>query len=199
MVTIDKIINLLSTPIKRVKTDLTLALYTAYSSILSEADSELSNIIEQVCLFTSSGFWVDFWGERFDLKRLPKEEDASFISRIQQAVYASSNTVQDIQSRLVPYVASTPTITEYKGDAAINIAYESLNFGELYDRSHMLEISFEPVLMEDNKYIYVSATSYVGVNSFVASSGKASYSLEVVQEIVNKVKMAGVKPVYNNN
>lgn len=197
MNTLDKLNNYLPKIYKKKEdTDrlLYIVLYCISRFFDEDMEDDFSKIIACASLITAEGFWLDFWGYFFHIKRFVKEEDIDYKRRILLSIKLGSVSRNAIIQHVSQFSRTEPILEEHNGEVLNNQDYSSYSVSDLYKKFTMT-ITYYPFYISQSSKLFFIGTSYIGYDSYLTVSEKR-YSYQQIKAIIDNLKAAGIKLIH---
>lgn len=168
---------------------------TAISIPLNNFEEDYAKIIGSCSIITAEGFWLDFWGFLFGIKRFIGENDFNYRKRLLIFVKYGANTVAAIYKTLKFYYGDAISLEENFNGITKNNDYSTYDYN--FD-SCIVILQYSPQFVSSLEKTFFVNKSYIGSNSYIIAIDHR-YSQYQVKDIIGNLKVAGVKFVHDIN
>jgi hypothetical protein len=188
----DKIMGGFSRLYRRYPNTLYYTILYMLSTVFEDFDKDFQIALADAALITAKGFWLNMWGYSFRIDRFPKEQDEDYRRRILGILNHGKVTNKALIEAVRPYSATAPTITQHTGKVLTNDDYSSYNYDVNFAKNaYIAELHFRQDSMNDINFFV--GKSYIGRKTYLFNPLRNRYSTDLVESIVDDLKMAGTK------
>ena len=166
---------------------------SAISKIFNDFEQDYSKIIASCSIITAEGFWLDFWGFLFKIKRFIDENDNNYRKRILLFVKYGATTKFALLNNISFYYGSEIELVENNGEVIQN--YDYLDYNYNFD-SCIIVLKYTPEFVSNVEKTFFVNKSYIGSNSYLLRS-EYRYTAYQIRDIIGDLKVAGVKLVHD--
>lgn len=147
--------------------------------VMAREDIDLARL--EMCLSTATGYWLDCWGEYFNVYRKSGEQDREYSKRIIDSVISPKCTIPAIKDHVVDYLNSKYHKEYTREDVLIREPWK-----DIAKYSHKGALSRDARFFSGDYYCH--AVLDISIPEEVESG---------VVDLVNAVKAAGVKVIWS--
>jgi len=165
----------------------------AISEVFENFKEDYLKIIANCSAITSSGFWLDFWGFLYGIRRFTKESDFTYRIRILTAITHGSLTRKAILEITKLHSKMPPILIEHNGTILNNYDYSDYQ----YDfNNFVMTLFYDPQFVSRLNKAFFIGNSYISYDTYLFRS-EERYSTVQVKNIIDSLKMAGIKLIHN--
>lgn len=175
------------------KSGVLYAIIYAIASLFDDFETDYKAALSSAGVITAEGFWLDFWGYLLNMKRFANEYDDDYRFRLLTFIRLGIVTRAALIATARPFSKTEPILTEHNGTILQNDNYTAYT----YDfKNHLMTLTYTPQFTATSgaKTFFIGK-SYIGYNTYLTKV-TSRYSVAQLKEILNNIKMAGVKLIH---
>lgn len=165
---------------KKEKQPLLKSILLTIMSAFDLLEKDYEAFLHEGDLTTASKFWLNFWGNTFNIPRFPTEQDEPYRKRILTALENGKVTRDAILSFARDFSALEPELVEHAGETLINHDYGDYTY-DVHKFLATLTVKTD-VSSEDSSQVPINIIP--NPETFI-------------RDTVENIKMAGIRIIYN--